>query len=183
MVFEPPSADQTSGFNLEKSFCFSVYSLFAGEPVPSAPKTLKGKFVAVFVMFMGLTIFAMFTGTISAFMVERLRSEDRKVDWEQLKDHVVICGWSTKGKIIIEELRSSSHGVATPIAVITEHPQQADVSRQRQVYWLEDDFTKVSALEQVGISRAKNVHRLERHGRRPQRAGRGRPHDSRRVNG
>ena len=55
----------------------------------------------------GLSFDVVFTGTVSAFMVERLRAEDRKVDWDQLSDHVVICGWSSKGEIILEELRAS----------------------------------------------------------------------------
>ena len=48
-------------FDLESSFWFSVYSLFAGEPIPGPPSTLGGKVVAVFVMFMGLTILAALT--------------------------------------------------------------------------------------------------------------------------
>lgn len=159
MFFEPATAQEESGFSLRQSFWFSVYSLFAGEPIPSTPQTFGGKLVAVFVMFMGLTIFAMFTGTISAFMVERLRTEERKVDWEQLSDHVVLCGWSTKGMIIIEELRVSAHGASTPIVIIAEQPPQSEVVREvvrmRNVFWMNDDFTRVSALEKAGIERAK----------------------------
>ncbi|MCA9173393.1 MAG: NAD-binding protein [Planctomycetales bacterium] len=109
--------------------------------------------VAVFVMFMGLTIFAMFTGTVSAFMVERLRVEDRQVDCEQLSNHVVICGWSSKGRIIIAELRASAQAATTPIVVIAS-PRVDEVDRERNVFWLEDDFTRVAALEKAGIQTA-----------------------------
>lgn len=145
-------------FDLENSFWFSIYSLFAGEPVPGPPRTLGGKVVAVFVMFMGLTIFAMFTGTVSAFMVERLRLEGGFVDWDSLQDHVVLCGWSTKAEIIIAEYRATPSMRVVPIVVVSEFEGgRLPVIRpelQRGVHFLNADFTGVAALEQAGIHRA-----------------------------
>lgn len=55
------------------AFWHIVYLLFAGEPL-SEPHSLGAKFVTVFIMF---------TGTASAFLVERLQlKEGRIVDWE-----------------------------------------------------------------------------------------------------
>jgi voltage-gated potassium channel len=107
MFFENQDVRDQPAFGLEDSFWFSIYSLFAGEPIPGPPQTLGGKIVAVFVMFMGLTIFAMFTGTVSAFMVQRIHMEGEFVDWDGLQDHVIICGWSTKAEIIIAEYRAT----------------------------------------------------------------------------
>ena len=47
---------------MSHSFWFSLYTLFAGEPIPQAPRTLSGKIVTVFLMFMGLTIFVVARG-------------------------------------------------------------------------------------------------------------------------
>lgn len=145
-------------FDFDNSFWFSLYSLFAGEPIPGPPQTVGGKIVAVFVMFMGLTIFAMFTGTVSAFMVERLRAEGRIVNWEQLEDHLIICGWNSKAEIIVREFRASASATDTPIAVITQfdgEPPTTSADIQRHVQFLNDDFTRVPALEQAGVHRAK----------------------------
>ncbi len=145
-------------FDLDDSFWFSIYTLFAGEPVPGPPRTLSGKLVSVFLMFMGLTIFAIFAGTVSAFMVDRMRMEGRIVEWDSLQDHIVICGWTPKTKIIIDEYRSSDKSRKTPIVVITEldRDQMENVSRRwPQVHFVHDDFTKVSALERAGIKTAK----------------------------
>ncbi len=144
-------------FDLEDSFWFSVYSLFAGEPIPEPPRTVGGKMIAVFVMFMGVTIFAMFTGTVSAFMVDRLQSEGGKVDWDQFQDHVILCGWNSQAEIIIRELRASPGREKTPIVVICswEH-EQPPLPRELEanVYFHNDDFTRIAALEYVGIHRA-----------------------------
>ncbi len=145
-------------FNLNRSFWFSIYTLFAGEPIPDAPRTLSGKIVSVFLMFMGLTIFAIFAGTVSAFMVDRMRMEGRVVDWEALQNHIIICGWTPKTLTIIEEYRASPTTRRIPIVVITEIEREQleeACSKFPSVYFLQEDFTKVTALERAGIAQAK----------------------------
>ncbi|MEC8783526.1 MAG: ion transporter [Planctomycetota bacterium] len=155
---EGENSEINERLNLEKAFWFSVYSLFAGEPIPEAPKTVEGKVVTVFIMFMGLTIFAMFTGTVSAFMIERFKSEGMVVASEDLEDHVVICGWNSKTEVIIREYRASASLKRVQIAVISEQEiDEAGVPEdlRNQISFIQDDFTRISALERAGISRAK----------------------------
>ena len=145
-------------FDLNRSFWFSVYTLFAGEPVPQAPRTFSGKIVSVFLMFMGLTIFAIFAGTVSAFMVDRMRREGRMVEWDALQNHIVICGWTPKTRIIIDEYRASMETKKTPIVVITELPKDeldSVIDELINVHFVHDDFTKVSALDRAGIRNAR----------------------------
>lgn len=140
------------------AFWFSVYTLFAGEPIPGPPSTLGGRLVAVFVIFMNVTIFAMFTGTVSAFMVERLRTEGKVMDWDKLRNHTIICGWNRKAEIIVREYiaaRKTEGAAIVAIAQLDEPPSFADPSLKAQVRFLNDDFTKVSALEKAGIRRAR----------------------------
>ena len=158
----PPAADEEAvtprRFSFENAFWFSVYSLFAGEPIPEAPQTPEGKVVTVFIMFMGLTIFAMFTGTVSAFMIERFRTEGSMVATEDLEDHIVICGWNSKSEVIIREYRASSQLKRVQVAVISELDlEEAGVPAdlKSQIFYLHDDFTRIAALERAGIERAK----------------------------
>ncbi|MCA9147436.1 MAG: NAD-binding protein, partial [Planctomycetales bacterium] len=159
MVFEGNAATGSEQpFDLQNSFWFSVYSLFAGEPIPGPPKTIGGKIVAVFVMFMGLTIFAMFTGTVSAFMVERLRMESGMVNWDALENHIIVCGWNSKAEIIVAEFHASKVSNGQAIAVITHfegEPPTLPPELRKTVHFLDDDFTRIAALEQAGVHRAK----------------------------
>ena len=151
-------ANPDADFDMEDSFWFSVYTLFAGEPVPAQPRTFWGKLISVFLMFMGLTIFAIFAGTVSAFMVDRLRTEGRFVRMKDLNDHIVICGWTPKTEVILKEYRGSRATKGVPIVVISElEPERldADIDRLANVFLIHDDFTKMSALERAGISAAK----------------------------
>ena len=147
---------EASEFNLENSFWYSMYTLFAGEPIPGPPRTLAGRITTVFIMFTGLTIFAIFAGTVSAFMVDRIRMEGRVATYEELEGHIIICGWSNKAEIIIREYRASAKESKTPIVVIAEQSLgQVDLPKDlAAVYLMSDDFTKVSALERAGIRQA-----------------------------
>ena len=145
-------------FDIDDSFWFSVYTLFAGEPIPFTPKTAVGRVISVFLMFMGLTIFAIFAGTVSAFMIDRIRVEGRVVEWDELSDHIVICGWTPKTEIIIREYRAAPATRILPIVIVTEFDSDVEnfqAQDRRNVFFVEDDFTKVSALERAGIERAK----------------------------
>ncbi len=151
-------ASPTADFDMENSFWFSVYTVFAGEPIPHQPKTLFGKVVTVFLMFMGLTIFAIFAGTVSAFMVERLRLEGRVVRMNDLHDHIVICGWTPKTEVILNEYRANKSTKNLPIVIITESDPDrinAEIEKLPNVFLVHDDFTKLSALNRAGISEAR----------------------------
>ena len=148
----------TSNFDMESSFWFSVYTLFAGEPVPAQPKTVWGKLTSVFLMFMGLTIFAIFAGTVSAFMVDRIRTEGRVVRMKDLNDHIVICGWTSKTEVILKEYRGSNATKGVPIVVISETEadrMDSGCEKLPNVFVIHDDFTKMSALERAGIGSAR----------------------------
>jgi voltage-gated potassium channel len=139
------------------AFWASIYSLFAGEPIPAPPHTMGGRVVMVVIMFMGMSTFAMFTGTVSAYMVNRLRSRGDLVDPDDLKDHLILCGWNRKAEIIAHEWLVQKGDLAPPVAVIAElsgEPTFTDNSIQRAVTFINDDFTKVSALERAGVRRA-----------------------------
>jgi voltage-gated potassium channel len=110
-------------------------------------------------MFMGLTIFAIFTGTVSAFMVDRLRVEGRIVEFDELYNHIVICGWTPKTEVIIREYRAGKKTRRTPIVVVTEIPSEQLEAVARQltgVLFIHDDFTKAEALERAGIAHAQS---------------------------
>ena len=146
-------------FSLQNSFWFSVYTLFAGEPTPMIPRTVIGRVVAVFIMFMGLTMFAVFAGTISAYMVDRIRREGAMVDYEDFHQHIIICGWTEKTEIIIQEFRASAGFRKKPIVVIADiDPEILKLGPEirANTAMIHDDFTRVSALERAGVRRAES---------------------------
>lgn len=86
------------------------------------PITIGGKLVAVSIMFVGLSFYALLTGTISTVLIERAQSlGDRVMDLSILEDHIVICGWNNDIFDILETLMCSTD---RNILIIAEHPEQ-----------------------------------------------------------
>lgn len=139
-----------------QAFWFSLYSVVAAEPIPAPPLTFGGHVVAFFVIMTGLFTFATVVGTVTALVTERLRSGDLIVDWEDLRDHLIVCGWSRKAQIIIREYVAATPDDDQPVVVIAEldgTPQLAS-ELARRVQFLNDDFTKIEALDKAGVRRA-----------------------------
>lgn len=173
LTFERPGNPDVT--NLEEAFWYSVYSLFAGEPIPGPPSSLGGRLLAVLFMFMNVTLFVMFTGTVSALMVERLRKQESQMDFDELSDHTIICGWNRKAEIIVREYRAARKNHEAPVVVISFIDSDHTIIEpdlRAIVRFLNDDFTKVSVLEKAGIRRANTCIILadKSHGRSEQDA-------------
>lgn len=164
LVFERGQNPTLAG--LDHALWFSFYSLFAQEPGDRAPYTLGGHLATLGMMFTGLGTFAVLTGTVSALVTERIRSPELHVDWEDLRDHLIICGWSRKAEVVVREYRAhlsrarDQAALEMPVVVIAEldHPPAFTEAELRpHVQFLNDDFTKVAALEKAGVRRASRV--------------------------
>ena len=143
--------------SLDQAFWFSLFSIFATQPTPDVPMTLGGKLVSLFLIFVGLSTFAVLTGTVSAVVLSRLKLETKIVDLNEIKDHTIICGWSRKAEIIAREFIDGSKEDAPPLVVIATHDAERNFADPRligRVQFIDDDFTRIGALERAGIARA-----------------------------
>lgn len=155
VTFERESNPHLDTFT--KAFWFSVYSVVAAEPIPNPPTTLGGHIAAIFVILTGLFAFATVVGTISALVADRMSTGDLVMDWEDLKDHTIVCGWSRKANIILQELVTAFPDDDRPIVVVAEFEQghpPLDPAIRARVQFLNDDFTKLESLEKAGVKRA-----------------------------
>jgi voltage-gated potassium channel len=148
------------GFDtLGEAMWWAAFTLVAGEPIGGEARTDTGRFVTMLIVLGGLTMFAVFTGVVSAVMVQRLRTgmEVRDVGMEDLRGHVVICGWSRGVPLIIEELQSHPATREQPIVVVAEFAEPPELQRvpdRRKIFFLTGDYTSIDVLEQVGIPHA-----------------------------
>jgi len=135
--------------------------MIAGEPMGDAPQTQLGRLFTLVIMLGGLTVFALFTGTVSAIITERLRSgmNSRLQDIEELEGHIVVCGWSRAGRKVVEEL--CQHGRAnTPIVlVVAEVPPDfiLEAADRLPIRFLQGDYTKTDVLEQARVRHASRT--------------------------
>jgi len=139
---------------------WTVLSMAAGQPTDRLPSSNLGKVLTLFVILSGATVFAMFTGIVSAVMVERLRRhmDDRGVKLEDLSGHIVICGWNRSANLFLRHLQMDPRHGQTPIAVVAEFGDREVVdlshTRRESIFVVRGDFTKVSVLEKANIRKA-----------------------------
>jgi voltage-gated potassium channel len=140
---------------------FSVYSLIGGEPIGGTPTSTMGRFVTLVLMLGGMTTFGVFVGTVSASMVARLskRMEINEMDIDELKGHVVVCGWNQSGPTVLQELFFARGGPPRAVVVVTEQeglPKDIELNKVRHemLYHVTGDYTRVDVLERAGIRRA-----------------------------
>jgi len=157
LAFESGTNSALSTFG--QAFWFSLYSIFATQPTPDPPLTLGGRVVSLVLIFVGLSTFALLTGSVSAIVGSRLRDEGAAMDWEDLEGHLIVCGWNRKAEIIVREYDAANRGDPMPVVVIARiegEPTFADPGLRKRVLFLDDDFTKITALEKAGIKKAKS---------------------------
>jgi len=143
-----------------KSFWITIYSLFAGEYITEFPTTLGGKLVLVVVMFSGMGLFAILTGTVSAIMIERLKEGAilGKLNFKDMEDHIIICGWNDHVPKILMEFQSDPEYRNRNFVIIAELEELPDMSYtgvdMTTVYLVKQDFIKAETLSFVNVEAA-----------------------------
>ncbi len=121
-----------------------------------------GRLFALLLMIAGLTLFAMFTGVVSAFMVNRLRSMNmRNMEIDELGDHLIICGWNRSTLTLLNEFGKDKELVERGIVLVAEFEQEPDLSRvdfdPQHLYVVTGDFTQIETLDHCNLREAKTA--------------------------
>lgn len=142
---------------LEEALWYAVMTVAAAEPIGAEPVTRFGRTVTLSLMLGGMTLFAFFTGTVSAVMIESLKKlRMSPMSVEELERHVVICGWNGAAPLLIRELYADAE--AREVVVITDGapPDESALGDLfTRVRVIHDDFTKSAILRSAGIERAR----------------------------
>ncbi len=138
------------------AFWFSLYSIFAGEPIPDLPETVGGRIASVILMFAGILVVAAFIGTVSALMVDRLQREGRHMRvGKEMQNHVILCGLGQVGFRVLEVLI----GLNQRVVVLESDSSSAFIERAKEMGAdvHVEDVRKANALNDAGLERARAV--------------------------
>jgi voltage-gated potassium channel len=163
-IFGLEGGENSAFDSMDKALWWSFFTLVAGEPIGGAPQTEAGRLVTLLVVVGGLTMFAVFTGVVSAVMVQRLKvgMEVKELGLDELRDHIVICGWNRSVPLMIEELQLDSETRHLPIVVVAEFAEIPELELKRsldrqRIYFQRGDFTSIDVLEEIGIAHASRA--------------------------
>ncbi len=83
----------------------------------------------------------------------------KELDLEELKNHIIICGWHRSAALIIEELQSDKEYRLCPIVLIAEFNSEPYLDHgiidRNRIYIIKDDYTKIEVLKKTSVEKAK----------------------------
>lgn len=139
---------------------WSAHSVIAAEPIGALPTTPIGKLVVAGVMLSGMSLFAVFTGVVSATVIDRLsgRREDWEMDLDEIEGHIVICGYNAGVPSLLHEIAADDELGGVPVVLVNELERMPDLAdthlRPELVYHCRGDHARLEVLERARISRA-----------------------------
>ncbi|HEX6127863.1 MAG TPA: NAD-binding protein [Candidatus Limnocylindria bacterium] len=123
-----------------------------GSGDPSYVTTGGGFVVAWLLAFFGVAIVAAMTGAVVGFVIDFLLKEGQGMGAAGFRDHIVVCGWNTTARDLIEELRTDEYRTKVVVLHESERNPAGD-----GVYFVRGDITSEADLRRAGIEEAASA--------------------------
>jgi voltage-gated potassium channel len=133
---------------LGQSINWAVFTVL-GKGDSSFVKTPGGYVVSWVLALFGVAIVGTITGALVAVVIDFLLKEGQGMGASGFKDHIVVCGWNTTARDLIEELKGDEYkSKVVVLADMDKNPAGP------HVYFVRGDSTTVEDLKRAGIEEA-----------------------------
>ena len=133
-----------------------------------SPSTPGGRILAVLIMFFGIGLLGMLSGSLATLLIRKRMKEDKGMCASTVDNHIIICEWNHRTRAVIKELRGDAQTENVPlvlIANIEEKPidddnlffirgavnedtlEKANLKKARTVVVLGDDSVETTARD------------------------------------
>ena len=102
--------------------------------------------------FFGVAIVAAMTGAVVGFFIDILLKEGQGMGAAGYRDHIVVCGWNTTARDLIQELKGDEFTTKVVVLHDAERNPAGD-----GVYFVRGDITSTEDLERTGIREASSA--------------------------
>lgn len=122
------------------------------------PVTFGGRIVAIGVMFAGIVLLSLISGTISSALVARRIREGQGLQEITLRKHLLLCGWNPTAESILFSIRDS--GDAAPDIVLINELLEEQVSnilyrfKEMELRFVRGSFTDEEVLARANAKEA-----------------------------
>lgn len=127
------------------------------------PHGALGRVLAVIIIFAGITLMAVLSGTIASRLVARRLRANQGLMPIKVKDHIIICGWHHKIESLLNALLNiETEDTDFQIVLINEEPEDKMQSLKNQygytrIKYIRGEFTKEATLKQAQLEHARAV--------------------------
>jgi voltage-gated potassium channel len=112
-------------------------------------QTPLGILVSWLLVLFGVAIVAALTGALVGFLIDYLLKEGQGMGASGYQDHIVVCGWNSTARELIQELSTDEY--TTKIVVISDTDKNP---AGEGVYFVSGDITTAADLKRAGIEEA-----------------------------
>ncbi|HEY3334457.1 MAG TPA: NAD-binding protein [Candidatus Limnocylindrales bacterium] len=134
--------------SLGTSFYWGITTIF-GQGDSSYITSPGGWIVSWLLILFGVALLGTITGALVAFVIDFLLKEGQGMGAAGYADHIVICGWNSTARDLVDELKQDEY--TAKIVLIHDadrNPAGGDV------YYVRGDATHADDLERAGIDQA-----------------------------
>lgn len=85
-----------------------------------SPVTQGGRVIAVVIMFFGIGLLGTLSATLAGVMVERKIKADQGMNVYNFTNHIILCEWNYRTRLLLKELRTEPGIAETPVVLIAE---------------------------------------------------------------
>ena len=145
--------------NFKNSLWWTIVTMTTVGYGDMAPTTTGGRALAVIIMFFGISLIAIVTGTISSIFTTRKIMEGKGLGKITFENHTLICGWNNNINNLIELLTKAN----TVKIVLINNQTEDDVNNILSNYdtnyikFIKGDFTLDSTLNNANASEANHA--------------------------
>jgi voltage-gated potassium channel len=111
--------------------------------------SLAGRIIGWLLILFGVAMLGMITGALVAMVIDFLLKEGQGLGAAGYTDHIVVCGWNTTARDLINELRGDDYEQKVVVIADVEKNPAGD-----GVYFVRGDATNEEDLERAGIKEA-----------------------------
>jgi len=130
-----------------------------------SPTSVPGRILAVLIMFSGIGLISVLTGSISSIFTTKKIMEGRGLENLTIKDHIVICGWNNNVEKVLSNIaKLSSEGDDVKIAMVNdmgEDQMNGIIARFNsdtlKIHFVQGDYALENILSKANIEHAKSV--------------------------
>jgi voltage-gated potassium channel len=142
---------------LEKDFTLAAFAesfywgitTVLGQGDASHVTTPLGWVIGWLLALFGIGIFATITGALVGFVIDFLLKEGQGMGAAGHKNHIVVCGWNSTARDLIDELRSDEFDRQVVVVYDAERNPAGD-----DAYFVRGDTTNADDLKRAGIEEA-----------------------------
>jgi len=119
-----------------------------------SPITIGGRIIAVVIMFFGIGLLGMLSATLASVLVEKKFKEDRGMSSYKFENHIILCEWNHRARVILSEFRADPKTADAPIVLI------ADIERKpiddENLFFIQGSIND-ETLKRANLTKARTV--------------------------